>query len=87
MNNNQRVARALSAATDTVALEIGIDILDKVPVMFKEHFPGRKAMVVADKYTWQAAGEAIQAYLQQSDIECEEPFIFDYPNFHAEWTL
>lgn len=87
MNNNQRVARALTAATDTVALEIGIDILDKVPVMFKEHFPGRKAMVVADKYTWQAAGEAVQAYLQQSDIECEEPFIFDYPNFHAEWTF
>ena len=87
MNNNQRVARALAAATDTVALEIGVDILDRVPVMFKEQFPGRKAVVVADKNTWPAAGEAINSYLKQSDVECEEPFIFDYPNFHAEWTF
>lgn len=87
MNNNQRVARALAAATDTVALEIGVDILDRVPVMFKEQFPGKKAVVIADKNTWPAAGEAIQNYLMQSDVECEEPFIFDYPNFHAEWTF
>ena len=46
MNNNQLVAKALAAATDTVAMEIGIDILDKVPVMFKEQFPEKRALIV-----------------------------------------
>ena len=73
MNNNQRVARALAAATDTVALEIGIGILDRVPVMFQEQFPNRKAIVIADKFTWEAAGKAVNAYLIAAGVTCEDP--------------
>ena len=76
MNNNQLVAKALAAATDTVAMEIGIDILDKVPVMFKEQFPEKRALIVADENTWRVAGEAVYAHLQTVGIACEEPYIF-----------
>ncbi len=58
MNNNKRIADALAAATDTAALEIGTDILDRVPSMFAEQFPDKRALVVADENTWRAAGEA-----------------------------
>ena len=76
MNNNQRVAQALAAATETAAMEIGVGILDCVPAMFKEQFPGSKALIVADENTWKAAGEAVYAYLVQAGVECDEPYIF-----------
>ena len=43
MSQNQQIAKALAAATDTAALEIGVDILDRVPVMFKEQFADKTA--------------------------------------------
>ena len=49
MSQNQQIAKALAAATDTAALEIGIDILDRVPAMFKEQFPEKRALIVADE--------------------------------------
>ena len=64
MSNNQLVARALAAATDTAAMEIGTDILDRVPSMFKEQFPEKRALIVADENTWRVAGEAVYAHLQ-----------------------
>lgn len=87
MNNNQRIADALAAATDTEALEIGVDILDRVPVMFAGQFPGKRALVVADDNTWRAAGEAVSAHLSAAGIGCDEPFLFTDPNLHAEWTF
>ena len=87
MNNNQRVAQALAAATETAAMEIGIGILDYIPAMFKEQFPGSRALIVADENTWKAAGEAVYAYLMQAGIGCEEPYIFTDKHLHAEWTF
>ncbi|MBR5484294.1 MAG: sn-glycerol-1-phosphate dehydrogenase [Alistipes sp.] len=87
MNNNQLVARALAAATDTAAMEIGTDILDRVPSMFKEQFPEKRALIVADENTWRVAGEAVYAYLQTAGVECDEPYIFTDPHLHAEWTF
>ena len=87
MNNNQRVAKALAAATETAAMEIGVDILNRVPVMFKEQFSGKRALIVADENTWRAAGEAVYAYLQQEGVECEEPYIYTDKHLHAEWTF
>ena len=87
MNNNQRVAKALAAATETAAMEIGVDILNRVPAMFKEQFSGKRALIVADENTWRAAGEAVYAYLQQEGVECEEPYIYTDKHLHAEWTF
>ena len=87
MSNNQLVAKALAAATDTVAMEIGVDILGKVPSMFKEQFPEKRALIVADENTWRVAGEAVYAHLQAEGVECEEPYIFTDKHLHAEWTF
>lgn len=85
MSQNQQIAKALAAATDTAALEIGIDVLDRVAPMFREQFPAKRALVVADENTWRAAGEAVYAYLQREGVECDEPFIFTDSDLHAEW--
>ena len=85
MNQNPLVAKALAAATDTAALEIGVDILDRVPAMFCEQFPAARALVVADENTWRVAGKAVYEYLQQAGVECDEPYIFTDKDLHAEW--
>ena len=85
MSNSQRVAAALAAATDTVAMEIGIGILDRLPHIFAEAFPNKKALVVADDNTWQAAGRATYEYLTAEGITCDEPYIFSADGLHAEW--
>ena len=85
MNQNPTIAKALAAATDTAALEIGVGILDRVPSMFREQFGSARALIVADKNTWCAAGEAVYAYLQQAGVECDEPYIFTDEDLHAEW--
>ena len=87
MSKNPQIAAALVAATDTSAMEIGIDILDRVPQMFVEQFPAKRALIVADENTWRAAGEAVYGYLQSAGVECEEPFIFTDPHLHAEWRF
>lgn len=85
MNQNPTIAKALAAATDTAALEIGVGILDRVPSMFREQFGSARALIVADKNTWRAAGEAVYTYLQQAGVECDEPYIFTDEDLHAEW--
>lgn len=85
MKNNQRVAAALAAATDTVAMEIGIGILDRIPRIFEDVFPQKRALIVADNNTWRAAGQAAYEYLTRENIACDEPFIFTDANLHAEW--
>lgn len=85
MKNNQRAADALDAATDTAAMEIGIGILDRLPQMFTDVFPQKRALVVADDNTWLAAGSAVYGYLAAAGIACDEPFIFTDAALHAEW--
>lgn len=87
MSQSQLVAKALAAATDTAALEIGVDILDGVGAMFKEQFPDKRAIVVADENTWRAAGEAAQASLKKAGVDCDEPYIFTDKDLHAEWKF
>lgn len=85
MKNNQSTADALAAATDTDAMEIGIGILDRLPQMFTDVFPQKRALVVADDNTWQAAGSAVYGHLTAVGIRCDEPFIFTDAALHADW--
>lgn len=80
-----RVQLALKNATQTRALEIGRQVLDKVPDVFKNQFPKKKAVVVAHKATWAVAGEKVDALLRQAGIEVEDPIIFQDDDMHAEW--
>ena len=82
-----KVESALSRTTDTKALVIGIETLPRVADMFKELFPGRRALVVADANTWRAAGGDVHRILAQAGGAQDEPHVFTDPKLYAEWTF
>nr|MCR5519243.1 sn-glycerol-1-phosphate dehydrogenase [Bacteroidales bacterium] len=84
MTSEERIAAALKIATDTKAFELGRGILGMVPAMFNEYFPGKKALVVADKNTWKAAGAKVYDALCAAGIPTEK-FLFKEDEFHADW--
>lgn len=80
------IEKALERARDTKALEFGVGAMEKVPAMFNKLFPGKTAIVVADKNTYAVAGEAVYGYLKNAGINTESPFIFTDPELFAEWS-
>lgn len=83
MNEIEKVLRKLR---DTKALEFGVGALKKVPSMFEKFFPGKTAVVVADKITYDIAGETVYNCLRDAGIRAEPSFIFTDPSLYAEWT-
>ena len=84
MDSKERISAALKVATDTKAFELAQGILGRVPVLFNEYFPGRKAVVVADKNTWRVAGTEVFEALKDAGIPTEK-FLFEEDEFHADW--
>ena len=85
-NIMSEIETALERARDTKALEFGVGTMAKVPAMFNKLFPGKTAVVVADKNTYAVAGEAVYGYLKNAGINTESPFIFTDPELFAEWS-
>ena len=81
-----KIEKALKAASETNALRIGKGILNQVPELFKEQFPGKRAIIVADKTTYEVAGKQVYEGLKEAGIEVEEPFIFMDPDLNAEYS-
>ena len=81
-----RVEEALKAANETCALRIGDGILGEVAGLFKEQFPGKKAVVVADETTYRIAGKRVEEELQQAKIGVLPSFIFTDPDLYAEYS-
>lgn len=84
MDSKARIAKALSLCTDTKVFEMGQGIAGRTPEIFKECFPGRKAMIVADVHTWPILGERLCSLFLESGIETAS-YIIDKEVFHAEW--
>ena len=84
MTSEERIAAALKVATDTKAFELGQGILGRVPALFEQFFPGREAVVVADKNTWRVAGEAVFQALKDAGIPTRK-HLFKEDEFHADW--
>jgi glycerol-1-phosphate dehydrogenase [NAD(P)+] len=78
------LAEALSSAQETRALEIGSGILGQTPRVFREQFPKRSAVVVADENTFNAAGQRVAAELAAAGLATLKPFIFPARGLHAE---
>lgn len=81
-----RVEYALAHATETKALRIGAGILPQTGDLFKELFPGCRAIVIADPTTFKVAGSDVQKSLAAAGVAQDEPHIFTAPDLHAEWT-
>ncbi|MCK3684732.1 sn-glycerol-1-phosphate dehydrogenase [Maribellus sp. YY47] len=79
------IERALASASDTRALEIGQDILDRVPQLFSSQFEGKKAVVVCDLTTYEVAGKKVQEYLENAGLAYGEPFVYNEARPYAEF--
>lgn len=79
-----RIEKALRSATDTKVFELGENILNIVPEVFKQQFPGREAVIIVDCNTWAAAGEKVFGYMKEAGVPTT---VFEIPDkhFHAEW--
>ena len=82
-----RIEMALKAANETRALRIGKGMLTQVPELFKEQFPGKGAVIVADSTTYRIAGKSVHEMLKAAGIEQEDPFIFNDNDLYAEYKF
>lgn len=84
MNTQDVIREALSISVATQALEFGENILDRIPGLFNKFFPGKKAIVVADKITWKVAGEKAFYELAKAGVPATTYIITD-DRFHPDW--
>ena len=75
----------LSKANDTKACIICKGAGEKTPEIFKELFPNKPAVVVADANTFKAQGATIDKILKNAGIETSEPIIFTDPALSGDW--
>lgn len=80
-----KVESALQRTTDTKDLIIGAGVVARTAEMFAKLFPGQTAIIVADLNTWEVAGKAVFASLEEAGIPQEKPFIFTDEELYAEW--
>ena len=84
MGSKERIARALAVSTDTKVFEMGQGTAAMAPEVFRQCFPGRKAVVVADTNTWEVLGEKAAALLAQAGIPTDT-YVIEKQEFHADW--
>lgn len=82
--SKSKVEQALEAAGETSALRIGSGIVDDAATLFRESFPGKKAIIVADQTTFEVAGRWVADSFRQAGIEQEEAFVFADKDLYAE---
>lgn len=81
-----KIENALQSASDTQALVLGWNTLEQAGVLFKEQFPGKEAVVIADRTTYAVAGEKVYANLKKEGIKQQPPFVFQAEDLYAEYT-
>ena len=79
------ITQALRSANGTRDLNVGVNILNEFPAMFRHHFPEKKALIVADATTYLVAGKAISELLENAGMAQDKPFVFFESDLHAEY--
>jgi glycerol-1-phosphate dehydrogenase [NAD(P)+] len=82
-----RLRDALSAARETRDLRVTSGALRDVADMFARHFPGRRAILIADPQSYAVAGKVVLGSLCARDLALPEPLLLADPNLHAEYTF
>ncbi len=78
---------ALQSANETKALIIERGASAKTAALFKEQFPNKTALIVADTNTYTLLGEQISKQFESENIKCVPAFIFDNPDLYAEYSF
>lgn len=84
-NSLRRITAALKTADSTRYLNMGAGLISHIADFFQESFGDRPAVIIADTNTYGVAGRAVQEHLQSSPITVLDPFVFDEPDFYAEY--
>lgn len=82
-----KIESALQRTTDTRALALGVGTLPRVAELFKQLFPAKRAVVVADANTWRVAGAEVHRLLAEAGVAQDEPCVFTDPDLYAEWRF
>lgn len=61
---------------ETKYLDLAEGALGRVPAAFRELFPGKTALPVADLNTWNAAGRDLYGALREAGVPTHKPFVF-----------
>lgn len=80
-----KIEQALKAANDTRALRIGSGVLKEVVELFRDFFPDKEAVIVADVMTFTVAGRQVRDEFRKAGIKQQEPFIFTDADLYAEY--
>lgn len=78
------LAEAVSSARETRELVVGSGSARETPRVFREQFPGCRAVVVADRNTISVAGRTVAEALDAVGIGGFQPFVYLDPALHAE---
>lgn len=81
------IEESLKYTTDTKDCLIGVGVAAQTGKMFRQLFPGAKAVVVADANTWRVAGETVTASLAAANVPLEKPYVFTNSELFAEWCF
>ena len=84
MISQEYLEKALALATDTKVFIMEDGALAKVPSVFRDNFPGRAAIVIADCNTWRVAGNMVYEKLGNAGVPVSR-FLIPDEHFHAEW--
>ena len=85
MNSKERIAKALTVATDTKVFEMGCGVSSQAPEEFKKWFPESKAaVVVADLNTWKVLGQKVYEMFVTAGVHTEK-YVIERKEFHADW--
>ena len=84
MISQEYLEKALALATDTKVFIMEDGALAKVPSVFRDNFPGRAAIVIADCNTWRVAGNTVYEKLGNAGVPVFR-FLIPDEHFHAEW--
>lgn len=83
----ERLNGALKYCNQTRAVLIGERTLDRTGEVFRRHFSERSVVLVADRNTFRAAGQAVEAALRQEpDLALEESLVIQDEDFHSDDT-
>ncbi len=84
--SSQLIKQALKNANETRSILFGENVLEQTGELFKQEFPGKKAIVVADENTFAAAGRPVVESLRQAGVEIVENYIFPgSPTLYASY--
>ncbi len=81
------LADALSSARETRALVVGPGVVRDTTRVFREQFPGSRAVVVCDEITFALAGRAVGEALAAAGVGGVAPFIYTDPALYAEFRF